>query len=146
MSASTVFPVKVRKLHEKAQLPVRGSADAAGADLCCIEAFTLAPGERKAVPTGIAVEIQPGWYGRVAPRSGLAARHGFDTLAGVVDADYRGELLVLLVNLGDASVSIDAGERIAQFIIERAAQCQYEWTEDLSDTARGAGGFGSTGR
>lgn len=146
MPESTGAPVKVRKLHENAQLPARGSANAAGADLCCIEGFTLAPGERKAIATGLAVEIQPGWYGRVAPRSGLAARHGLDTLAGVVDADYRGELLVLLVNLGAAPVSINAGERIAQFIIERAAQCEYEWTEDLSDTARGAGGFGSTGR
>lgn len=146
MPESTGSPVKVRKLHESAQLPVRGSANAAGADLCCIEGFTLAPGERKAIATGLAVEIQPGWYGRVAPRSGLAARHGLDTLAGVVDADYRGELLVLLVNLGAAPVSLNAGERIAQFIIERVAQCEYEWTEDLSNTARGAGGFGSTGR
>jgi dUTP pyrophosphatase len=140
------FDLRIKQLHPNAKLPARGSNLAAGADLCCLEAFTLDPGQRMAVPTGLAVEIPPGWYGRVAPRSGLAAKHGLDTLAGIVDADFRGELKVLLVNLGSEPVNIDAGERIAQLIIERAARCNYIWAEALSDTERGGGGFGSTGR
>lgn len=138
--------VKVKKLHPAAKLPARGSSLAAGADLCCVEDFILPPGGRKSAPTGLAVEIPPGWYGRVAPRSGLAARHGVDTLAGVVDSDYRGELLVLLINLGDEPVSFNAGDRIAQLIIERAADCDYAWADELNETGRGGGGFGSTGR
>jgi dUTP pyrophosphatase len=125
---------------------VRASTFAAGADLHCRASFTLQPGERQAVPTGIAVEIPPGFYGRVAPRSGWALQHGIDTLAGIIDADYRGEVLVLLVNLGDQPFTAQAGERIAQLIIERAATCQYAWAKELSDTLRDAGGFGSTGR
>jgi dUTP pyrophosphatase len=140
------FIVKVRRLHPAAKLPERGSDLSAGADLSCLEAFTLEPGERKAVPTGLVVEIPPGWYGRVAPRSGLAGRHGIDVLGGVVDCDFRGEILVLVVNHGDAPVSFNAGERVAQLIIERAAICDFVLAEELSETARGDGGFGSTGR
>jgi len=140
------FSVKVKRLHPAAKLPARGSDWSAGADLFCLEAFTLEPGERKAAPTGLIVEIPPGWYGRVAPRSGLAVRHGIDTLAGIVDPDFRGELIVVIINLGDATVNFKAGERIAQLVIERAAICDYVLTEDLSETARGDGGFGSTGK
>ncbi len=139
-------PIKIKKLHEAARLPVRGSHWAAGADLCCVEAFTLEPGERKLVPTGLAAEIPPGFYGRVAPRSGLAVKHGIDVLAGVIDADYRGELKVPLINLGQQPVSFAAGERIAQLIIEHAAMCDYIWAEELADTERAEGGFGSTGQ
>ena len=140
------FNVKVKRIHPAAKLPARGTNWSAGADLCCLEAFTLGPGERKSVPTGLIVEIPPGWYGRVAPRSGLAARHGVDTLAGVVDPDFRGELMALIVNTGEAPVSFDAGARIAQLIIERAAVCDYVWADELSATERGDGGFGSTGK
>jgi dUTP pyrophosphatase len=139
-------PVKVKSLRDGARLPSRGSAGAAGADLCCAEAASLRPGERKLVPTGLAFEIPPGYYGRVAPRSGLAARHGVDVLAGVIDADYRGECRVLLVNLGEAEVSFAAGERVAQLIIERAVRCDFAWANELSETGRAGGGFGSTGR
>jgi dUTP pyrophosphatase len=139
------FSVKVKRIHPAAKLPTRGTNWSAGADLSCLEAFILGPGERKLVPTGLAVEIPPGWYGRVAPRSGLAANHGVDMLAGVIDSDYRLELKALLINLGDAPVSFDAGERIAQLIIERAAVCDYVWADELSETERG-GGFGSTGK
>ncbi|MFN7999605.1 MAG: dUTP diphosphatase [Acidobacteriota bacterium] len=138
--------IQFKRLHPDAQLPTRGSAAAAGADLHCLAAFTLHPGERQAVATGLAVAIPAGWYGRVAPRSGLAAKHGVDTLAGVIDSDYRGEVRVLLVNLGQEPVRFAAGDRIAQLIIERAAECSYQWAEDLADTERAAGGFGSTGR
>jgi deoxyuridine 5'-triphosphate nucleotidohydrolase len=146
MSTTDNFTIKVKKLHPTAQLPLRGSTWAAGADLHCVEAFTLQPGERKAVPTGLAIEIPPGFYGRVAPRSGWAAKHGIDTLAGIIDADFRGEILVMLVNLGHEPFTAKSGERIAQLIIERAASCAYEWAEELAATERGSGGFGSTGR
>jgi dUTP pyrophosphatase len=139
------FIVKVKRIHPAAKLPTRGTDWSAGADLCCLEAFTLGPRERKSVPTGLVVEIPPGWYGRIAPRSGLAARHGVDTLAGVVDSDYRGELMALIANTGEVPVGFDAGDRIAQLIIERAAVCDYVWTDDLTETERGEDGFGSTG-
>jgi dUTP pyrophosphatase len=138
--------VKVRRIHPAAKLPERGTLWSAGADLCCLDAFTLQPRERTSAPTGLAVEIPPGWYGRVAPRSGLAARYGIDTLAGVIDPDYRGELRVLIINNGDAPVSFGAGERIAQLVIERAAVCKYVWSEELGETVRGGDGFGSTGK
>jgi deoxyuridine 5'-triphosphate nucleotidohydrolase len=146
MSIHEQFTLNVKQLHPAAQLPLRGSTWAAGADLHCVADFTLQPGARLAVPTGLALEIPPGFYGRVAPRSGWAAKHGIDTLAGIIDADYRGELLVLLVNLGLKPFTAQAGERIAQIIIERAALCSYTWVAELAETERGAGGFGSTGR
>ncbi len=145
VSARFEFSVKVRRLHPAARLPDRATNWSAGADLACVEAFTLAPGERKLAPTGLAVEIPPGWYGRIAPRSGQAWQRGVDTLAGVVDADYRAELKVLIINFGEAPVSFKAGDRIAQLIIERAAVCDYVWADELSETGRGEGGFGSTG-
>jgi dUTP pyrophosphatase len=137
--------IKVLPVRAGASLPRRGSMAAAGADLHCVDGIVLAPGERQLVPTGISVEIPPGWYGRIAPRSGLAVKHGIDTLAGVIDADYRGEINVLLINLGQQSVELKAGDRIAQLIIEQAASCEYLWAEDLAETERGTGGFGSTG-
>jgi dUTP pyrophosphatase len=140
-----LLQVKVKRLSDGARLPAHATDWAAGADLCCAEAFTLQPGERRLVPSGMAIEIPPGYYGRVAPRSGLAVRHGIDTLAGIIDCDYRGELKVALINLGDQPVSLAAGDRIAQLIIERAARCNYIWSEELSETERGGGGFGSTG-
>lgn len=146
MSTHDSFTIHVKQLHPAAQLPLRGSTWAAGADLHCVEPFTLQPGERRAIPTGLALAIPPGFYGRVAPRSGWAAKHGIDTLAGVVDADYRGELLVLLINLSQEPFTAQAGERIAQLIIEHAASCAYTWAKELEDTERGSGGFGSTGR
>jgi dUTP pyrophosphatase len=138
--------VKVKRLQDGARLPAHATDWSAGADLHCAEAFTLQPGERKLVPTGLAIEIPPGYYGRVAPRSGLAVRHGIDTLAGIIDSDFRGELKVALINLGDQPVSFDTGERVAQLIIERAASCDYIWSEELSETERAEGGFGSTGK
>lgn len=147
MTNTTSFPpIKIKQLHPAARLPQRGSRWAAGADLCCIESFTLEPGRRTLVATGLAVEIPVGFYGRVAPRSGLAVKHGIDVLAGVVDADYRGELKVPLINFGSQPVRFEAGERIAQLIIEQAAMCDYVLVEELSDTERAEAGFGSSGR
>src|SRR5919205_1579490 len=116
-----------KRLHPEAKLPSRGSARAAGLDLCAVERVTLGPGARAAVRTGLAVAIPYGFYGRVAPRSGLAVKNGLDTLAGVVDADYRGEILCALVNHGDAAVEIEVGTRVAQLIIERIALPEPAW-------------------
>ncbi|SPO45473.1 probable dUTP pyrophosphatase [Moesziomyces antarcticus] len=131
--------------HPLAKLPTRGSASAAGYDLYASEAVVIPRGGRKVVQTGICLAIPEGHYGRVAPRSGLASKHGIDTGAGVIDADYRGLLGVLLFNLGDADFTVNEGDRIAQLIIEKIATPEVEEVESLDDTIRGAGGFGSTG-
>ena len=134
-----------KRLHPEARLPSRGSTRAAGLDLCAVERVMLAPGARAAVRTGLAVAIPEGFYGRVAPRSGLAVRHGIDVLAGVIDADYRGEILCALVNHGREPFEIEPGARVAQLVVEAIATPAPAWAEDLEETERGAGGFGSTG-
>lgn len=137
--------LKFKQLHPAAKLPTRGSAEAAGLDLYSIENVEIPAGGRAAVQTGLAVAIPSGYYGRVAPRSGLAVRHGVDVLAGVIDADYRGHLMCALINHGAETFQIAAGQRIAQLIIEAIITPAPQWSEDLDDTTRGAGGFGSTG-
>jgi dUTP pyrophosphatase len=134
-----------KRLHPEARLPSRGSERAAGLDLCAIERVTLAPGARAAVRTGLAVTIPEGFYGRVAPRSGLAVQHGIDVLAGVIDSDYRGEILCALVNHGTEAFEIEPGARVAQLVVEAIATPEPAWADDLEETERGAGGFGSTG-
>lgn len=130
-------------------LPAYATADAAGADLAAaLEApLTLAPGERKDVPTGIALALPAGWEGQVRPRSGLALRHGITILnsPGTIDADYRGEIRVILANLGSEPVTIARGERIAQLVIAPVSRAEWQVVSELPATARGAGGFGSTG-
>jgi len=125
-------------------LPDHATEGAAGADLRAAQAVTLAPGARAAVPTGISLEIPPGHVGLVWPRSGLAVRHGIDTLAGVIDSDYRGEVKVVLVNHGTEPVAIAAGDRIAQLLVQPVARVRFTRAA-LAPTDRGAGGFGSTG-
>ena len=137
--------LKFLKLNSAAVLPSRGSEHAAGLDLCSVEELRLQHGQRAAVRTGIAVAIPEGCYGRVAPRSGLAVKAGIDVLAGVVDCDYRGEILCVLINHGDEPFSIKPGDRIAQLIIEPVATPRPEWAGELGGTLRGQGGFGSTG-
>lgn len=129
-------------------LPRYESAAAAGLDLRADEDFSLAPGERRLVPTGLAVEIPAGHEGQVRPRSGLAARHGVTLVnaPGTIDADYRGEVMVILVNHGQAPFAARRGERIAQLVIAPVTRVETELVEELSDTHRGEGGFGSTGR
>ena len=134
-----------KRLHPEARLPSRGSARAAGLDLYAVECLTIEPGGRAAVRTGLAVAVPRGFYGRVAPRSGLAVRHGIDVLAGVIDSDYRGEILCALVNHGREPFEIEPGARIAQLVVEAIATPEPAWAEDLEETDRGAGGFGSTG-
>ena len=127
-------------------LPQYATAGAAGADLRASVDTTLEAGARAAVPTGIRVEIPPGHVGLVWPRSGLAVRHGIDTLAGVIDSDYRGEVAVVLVNHGAEPVRIAAGDRIAQLLVQKVERARFERTAGLDATGRAAGGFGSTGR
>src|SRR5512138_861006 len=129
-------------------LPKYETPGAAGMDLRADEAVTLAPGERRLVPTGLAVEIPPGHEGQVRPRSGLAARHGVAIVnaPGTIDSDYRGEVKVILVNLGQDPVSFARGDRIAQLVVAPVARMDVELVEALSGTGRGEGGFGSTGQ
>lgn len=134
-----------KRLHPEARLPTRGSAQAAGLDLYAVERLLIEPGARASVRTGVAVAVPRGFYGRVAPRSGLAVRHGIDVLAGVIDSDYRGEILCALVNHGQEPFEIEPGARVAQLVLEAIATPEPAWAEDLEETERGAGGFGSTG-
>jgi dUTP pyrophosphatase len=127
-------------------LPEYGTAGAAGADLRACEPVVIAPGARAAVPTGVRLAIPPGHVGLVWPRSGLAVRHGIDTLAGVIDSDYRGEVRVVLVNHGEEPFAIAAGDRVAQLLVQRVERARFEAVPSLDDTVRGGGGFGSTGR
>ena len=133
------------KLHGAAQLPARGSPCAAGLDLYAVEDVTLPAGARAMVRTGLAVAIPRGFYGRIAPRSGLAVNYGIDVLAGVIDSDYRGEIVCALVNHGAESFTLKAGQRMAQLIVEAIITPAPQWAEALDETSRGAGGFGSTG-
>ncbi len=128
------------------ELPAYGSANAAGADLRAAVDVTLRPGERVAVPTGLHVAIPVGHVGLVWPRSGLAVRHGLDTLAGVIDSDYRGEVRVVLVNHGQEAASLARGDRIAQLLIQKVERADFRIVDRLEETGRGEGGFGSTGR
>ncbi|HEY0320614.1 MAG TPA: dUTP diphosphatase [Pyrinomonadaceae bacterium] len=134
------------RLHTAAKLPTRGSLYSAGLDLYSVENHLIPARGRASVRTGLAVAIPHGFYGRVAPRSGLAVRHGLDVLAGVIDSDYRGEIICALINQGDEPLEIEAGMRVAQLIIEAIATPEPIWSEDLSETERGHGGFGSTGK
>jgi dUTP pyrophosphatase len=127
-------------------LPTYASAGAAGADLRASEAVEIAPGGRAAVPTGLKLQIPAGHVGLVWPRSGLAVRHGIDTLAGVIDSDYRGEVRVVLVNHGTDPFHVAPGDRIAQLLLQRAERAVFVASSGLEDTDRGGGGFGSTGR
>lgn len=130
-------------------LPERATPAAAGVDLlaCVAEPVVLVPGARALVPTGIAIALPEGYEAQVRPRSGLAIRHGLSVLnsPGTIDADYRGEIQVILINLGDAAFVLERGLRIAQLVVAPVAGFTWAETEALPATARGDGGFGSTG-
>ena len=140
--------MKVKLIHPQAKAPTRGSEYAAGLDLCSVDQLFIWPGERKVISTGICIEIPNGFYGRIAPRSGLAVKHGIMTMAGVIDADYRGEIKVVLYNSSEdeqAKFEVSPGDRIAQLILQAVAAFPIEVVTELSDTVRADGGFGSTG-
>ena len=132
------------------ELPQYATSAAAGVDLKAAikEAITLAPLERSLVPTGLKIALPEGYEAQVRPRSGLAAKHGITVLnsPGTIDADYRGEIGVILVNLSQTPFTIHPGERIAQLVMAQFEQIQWEETQELSKTDRGTGGFGSTGK
>ncbi len=142
--------VKVKKLHPNAVLPTYGSPEAAGADLyACMEVgVTIAPGESAFISTGIALEVPRGCAGLVYARSGLACKRGLAPAnkVGVIDSDYRGEIKVVLHNHSKLPQTVEPGERVAQFIITPVLTPDYQEMQELSDTDRGAGGFGSTGK
>jgi dUTP diphosphatase len=134
-----------KKLDSRAILPTRGSSLSAGLDIYSIEALTLPPQRRFLARTGLAVAIPEGYYGRLAPRSGLATQRGLDVLAGVIDADYRGEIGCLLYNTGEETIELPEGSKICQLLIERVITPSAVWANSLEDTDRGIAGFGSTG-
>jgi len=141
--------VRIQKLRPDAILPAyaHGSREDAGMDLCAVEDATLEPGVPRMVPTGLTVEIPPGYEAQVRPRSGLALKHAIamPNAPGTIDPGYRGELRVILLNLGREAYTVRAGDRIAQMIVARYEAV--EWVEaELADSARGTGGFGSSGR
>lgn len=142
--------ISVKRLKEDARLPVFGSAEAAGADLhaCIEENIVILPGETKFIPTGIAMELPTGYVGLIYARSGLACKRDLAPAnkVGVIDSDYRGEFIVALHNHGITEQVIENGERIAQLVVTPILRPQYVEVDCLSDSGRGSGGFGSTGK
>lgn len=137
--------LQVVLLSEHATAPARGSPLAAGFDLAAAAACVVPPRGRAVVKTGLQVRVPAGCYGRVAPRSGLAVKKGIDVGAGVVDADYRGEVGVVLFNFGEEEFKVSVGDRVAQLVLEKISTVGVQLVEKLDETERGAGGFGSTG-
>ena len=149
--AHAALAVRVKRLPHGAglDLPRYETALAAGCDIraAVTEPLTLKPGERFMVPTGIAIAMPPGWEAQMRPRSGLAAKHGISCVnaPGTIDADYRGELKVILINHGTEDFTINRGDRIGQMVFAPVYQASFEEVKELDDTVRGSGGFGSTG-
>jgi len=141
-----ILQINVNKLSENATIPTQGTSFAAGYDLYAAEDAVVVCGTRKLIKTNISMEITPGYYGRIAPRSGLAYKNGIDVLAGVIDSDYRGDIGVILYNT-DANIdfNVKKGDRIAQIIFEACYIATLNNVENLDNTLRQAGGFGSTG-
>ncbi|KAG9489323.1 deoxyuridine 5'-triphosphate nucleotidohydrolase, mitochondrial isoform X2 [Eleutherodactylus coqui] len=138
--------LRFAKLSEHACTPTRGSCRAAGYDLYSAYDYTIDPQDKAIVKTDIQISVPSGCYGRVAPRSGLAAKHFIDVGAGVIDEDYRGNVGVVLFNFGKEPFAVKKGDRIAQLICEQIVYPELEEVKVLDDTERGAGGFGSTGQ
>lgn len=142
--------LRFRRLHPRAVVPAYQSEQAAGLDLHAVldDALEISAGEILMVPCGFAMAIPPGWEAQVRPRSGLATKHGISmpNAPGTIDADYRGEVKVPLINLGKARFTIEPGMRIAQMVVAPVARVVVEEVEELDSTDRGDGGFGSTGR
>ncbi|PSR97553.1 dUTPase-like protein [Coniella lustricola] len=138
-------PLLIKRLSEKARLPTRGSPFSAGYDIYASKATVVPARGKVLVDTDISMACPPGTYGRIAPRSGLASKHFIDTGAGVIDADYRGQVKILLFNHSEADFPITEGDRVAQLVLERIYTPEVLEVAELEDSARGTGGFGSTG-
>ncbi len=142
-----ILQINVKKLSENATIPTQGTSFAAGYDLYAAEDAVVVCGTRKLIKTNISMEINPGYYGRIAPRSGLAYKNGIDVLAGVIDSDYRGDIGVILYNTDkNIDFSVKKGDRIAQIIFEACYTATLNNVDNLDNTLRQAGGFGSTGK
>ena len=148
MTDTTNNTVLIHKLTDDAILPNRQHPDDAGADITSIEDITLEPGERRLVGTGLSIAFPIGWLCYVVPRSGLAAKHGITIVnaPGLVDAGYRGELKVILLNTGNERFEIHKGDRIAQLVFQRCELPVFQESDTLPESIRGNGGFGSTGK
>ena len=139
--------MQIKRISPDARIPSRGSAKSAGYDLHAIEDVVIAGNSRALIKTGLQIAVPPGYYGRVAPRSGLALKHFIDVGAGVIDEDYRGELGVVLFNFSSDAFSITKGDRIAQLVIEQIGHPDIVEVDNFdTETQRGDGGFGSTGK
>ena len=138
--------IKFIKTDEKALIPKLAHEDDSGFDLSSIHEHVIRPGGRELISTGISCEMPPGYTGRISPRSGLAVKFGIDVLGGVIDAPYRGELMVCLINHGAYPFLVSPGDRIAQIVFTPILTDAVEWKGTVSETERGASGFGSTGK
>lgn len=138
--------VELKLLSEAAKTPTKGTDQAAGYDLYAAQNAEIDPLRRALIKTNISIAIPKGYYGRIAPRSGLAYKNGIDVMAGVIDSDYRGDVGVILYNTGVDVFNIKQGDRIAQLIIEKCHVADWDLVEELSDTDRGEGGYGHTGK
>ena len=142
--------IMVKKLHPEVKIPQYMTEFAAGMDICAFldDAVTIEPGQRCLIPTGLAFAIPVGYEVQVRPRSGLAIKHGIALVnsPGTIDADYRGEISIILINHGEESFVIQSGDRIAQLIVAPVCQAELIQVDELTETARGSGGFGHTGR
>lgn len=148
MSASNLL-VRVKRLHPRSRMPRRQTPGSSGWDLhaCLEEPLVIPPGERRAVPTGLAAAVPRGHELQIRPRSGLALRHGVGLLnaPGTIDEDYRGEIRIIVVNLGREAFRIEDGDRVAQMVLAAVPAADLVETDELDDTSRGSGGFGHTG-
>jgi len=140
--------IRIKKLHPDAAMPhyAHGPEEDAGMDLRALERVVLSPGVVQGVPTGIAIELPPGCEAQVRPRSGMALKHSVTVNFGTIDPGYRGEIRVVMFNLGRADYVVEKGDRIAQLVIAKYEPVEWEEGDELGDSKRGAGGFGSSGR
>lgn len=139
--------LRVQKTTEQSKLPFRSSKGAAGYDLYSIEDKMIYTGGQEMIDVGIRINVPSGTYGRIAPRSGLAVKHGIDVLAGVIDEDYQGDVKVILINHGNEDFHVNAGDRVAQLVLEKIITPEIEEIASFDETTqRGEGGFGSTGK
>ncbi len=138
--------INIKKLHKDAIIPKHAHYNDAGMDLFCIESFEILPNERKSISTGIVIQIPDGYVGLIWDKSGLSHKYGLKTFGGVIDAGYKGEIYICLMNFSNESFKFEKGHKIAQLLIQKVESIEFEEVEELNDTSRGQGGFGSTGK
>ena len=138
--------IKLKKVHSDAQIPKYAHPGDAGMDLYTVEAFELEPGERRSIPLGIAIEIPEGYVGLILDKSGLSHKYGIKQFGGVIDSGYRGEIHAGVMNLSDKFFKFEKGHKIAQLLIQKVEIAEFEETDKLSESSRGEGRLGSTGR